>query len=125
MKKESCFSFESIPQINKILDERKKNNKYSVIFIKNYLINGLGVNWLNSLINLIKTSNKKHVIKFYIDCGYDYGLSISLMYADIDYIKLKAEKSIFLKINQIAQKNKVLLNPNFNIVGVSQNKIIK
>ena len=52
----------------------------------------------------------------------DYGLSILIMRENIDYLKIKTNKEILKKINQIAKKNKVVLNPNFNVVDISKIK---
>ena len=73
---------------------------------------------------LIKKINKNHNITYYVDSGYDYGLSILLIRENIKYIKLKANKIILKKIDTICKKNKVLLNPDFNIVD-NTNKYFK
>ena len=42
----------------------------------------------------------------------------------IDFIKVNTNSIIFKKINNIAKKNKVLLNPSFHIVDLSNIKNI-
>ena len=44
------------------------------------------------------------------------------MKENIHYLKIKSNKDIFNKINQVAKKNKVLLNPNFDIQDFSKIK---
>ena len=48
-----------------------------------------------------------------------------LIRQNIDYIKLKSNDILLKKINQIAKKNKVLLNPNFNVVDLTKIKNIE
>ncbi len=79
----------------------------------------------NYATNHIKNKYKTHNIKFFIDSGYDQGLSILLTHENIDYLKLKNNKIILNKINQIAKKNKVLLNPNFDVVDLTKIKNIQ
>ena len=69
-----------------------------------------------------KKNYHNHKIKFYIDSRKDYGLSIQIFKENIDYLKIKSNNEIIKKIRQIAKKNKVLLNPDFNIVEVSKIK---
>ena len=120
MLKKHCFAINTYEQFEKLIKYKKNKKKILVIYIKNYLIKGLGINWLKALIKLIKKNYSEYNIKFYIDAGYDYGLSILLIRENIDYLKLKSSKVILIKINQIAKKNKVLLNPNFNVVRLTK-----
>ena len=120
MLKKHCFAVNTYEQFEKLIKYKKNKKKILVIYIKNYLIKGLGINWLKALIKLIKKNYSEYNIKFYIDAGYDYGLSILIIRENIDYLKLKSSKVVLIKINQIAKKNKVLLNPNFDVVEVSK-----
>ena len=122
MIKRNCFSIKTYLQFEKLIQIKKNKNKVLVIYIKNYLIKGFGIEWLKTLQKLIKKNYSKYNIKFYVDVGYDYGLSILIIKQDIDYLKLKSNKIILEKINQIAKKNKVVLNPNFDVVEVSKIK---
>ena len=121
MKIRKCFSVSSYSQIEKLL-ESKKTKKILIIYIKSNLIKGFGIDWLRVLINLIKKNYKQFKIKFYVDSGTDYGLSILIIRENIDYLKLRSNKIILSKINQMAKKNKVVLNPNFNVVDLSKIK---
>tara|TARA_B100001287_G_C22632450_1_gene505878 strand:+ start:478 stop:867 length:390 start_codon:yes stop_codon:yes gene_type:complete len=123
--KRYCFSISNYFQFEKIIKLKKNKNRTIVVYIKNYLIKGFGINWLITLIKKIKNNYSKYNIKFYVDAKNDHGLSILIMREEIDYIKLKSNKVILNKINQIAKKNKVLLNPNFDVVETSNLKNIK
>ncbi|RPG36819.1 MAG: hypothetical protein CBD85_003370 [Gammaproteobacteria bacterium TMED225] len=122
MPKKICFAVSTLTQIESLIELRKSKSKSSIILIKYFLIKGFGVEWLRSLINYINKKYKTHNIKFFVDSGYDQGLSILLTQENIDYIKLKNDKIILNKINQIAKKNKVLLNPTFDVVDLTKIK---
>ncbi len=125
MINKECFSVNTIFEIEKLIKLKKNKRKIIVIFVKSYLIKGFGISWLNTLIKIVKKKHSQHKIKFFIDAGNDYGLSLLILRENIDYLKLKSNKIILNKINDIAKKNKVLLNPNFNIVEFSKIKNYK
>ena len=50
----------------------------------------------------------------------NYGLCILLIEEKINYLKIKTNNIIFKKISQMANKNKVLLNPKFDIVHLTK-----
>ena len=120
-----CFSINTFEQAKKVIQESKKINTKPVLFISYYIISGFGIEWLRSLQLLLKKIIFKNSYKFYVDANYDYGLSIDLIKLKVDYIKLKSNPLILNKINQIAKKNKVLLNPSFRIVDLSNIKNIE
>ena len=82
----------------------------------------MGIDWIKAIIKLIKKNYSEYNIKFFIDSGNDHGLSILILKENIDYIKLKSNKVVLNKINQIAKKNKVLMNPDFDIIEISKIK---
>ena len=125
MSKKICFAVSTLTQIENLVEFRKSKFKTSIILIKYFLIKGFGIEWLRSLINLTNKKYKMHNIKFFVDSGYDQGLSILLTYENVDYIKLKNNEIVLNKINQIAKKNKVLLNPNFDVVDLTKIKNIQ
>ena len=125
MPKKICFAVSTLTQIESLIEFRKSKFKTSIIFIKYFLIKGFGIEWLRTLINHIKNKYKTHNIKFFVDSGYDQGLSILLTLENIDYLKLKNNKIVLNKIKQIAKKNKVLLNPTFYVVDLTKNKNIQ
>ena len=125
MPKKICFAVSTLTQIESLIEYRKSKFKTSIILIKYFLIKGFGVEWLRSLINYINKKYKTHNVKYFVDSGYDQGLSILLTYEKVDYIKLKNNKIVLNKINQIAKKNKVLLNPTFDVVDLTKIKNIQ
>ena len=125
MSKKICFAVSTLTQIESLIEFRKSNFKTSIILIKYFLIKGFGVEWLRSLIKYIKKKYKIHNIKFFVDSGYDQSLSILLIHENVDYIKLNNNKIVLNKINQIAKKNKVLLNPTFDVVDLTKIKNIQ
>ena len=125
MTKTYCFSINSYNQFQQLIHYNDNKKRVLIIYIKYYLIKGFGLNWLNILIKMIKENYSNYNIKFFIDSGNDHGLSVLVMKENIQYIKLRANSIILNKINQISKKNKVLLNPNFNVVDFSKFKKIR
>ncbi len=125
MYNKKCYAVSTADQLKRLIEIRDKKYKISIIFIKYYLVKGFGLEWLKLLIEFIRSQYKSHKIKFYVDAGYNHGLSLLLIYENIDYIKLKSNKIILKKINQIAKKNKVVLNPNINVVDLMNIKNIE
>ncbi len=119
MSKKLCFSISTYAQLENLINKRNRINEKTIVYIKNHLIKGFGIEWLRSLKLIGKKINKNHKVVFFVDCGYDYGLSIMLIKEEIEYIRLKANSNILAKINNICTINKVLLNPDFNIVNPS------
>ena len=122
MSKKDCFAIKTFFQFKDIIKYKKNKKKILIIFIKYYLIKGFGIDWLKTFINLINKNYSEYNIKFYVDAGSDHGLCVLITKEKIDYIKLKSNKVILNKIKDITKKNKVLLNPDFNIVDVSKLK---
>ena len=122
MSNKICFSINSYFQFKNFIKFKKNNKKLLILYIKNYLLDGFDIYWLRSFINLVKINYSEHNIKFYVDAGNNYGLSILVLNENIDYLKLNSNKIILNKIKQIAKKNKVLLNPKFDIVDLSKIK---
>ena len=119
MTRQKCFSVSTYKQLEDLINIRNKIENKTIIYIKYYLIKGFGIEWLKTLQLIVSKIDRKHKIIFYVDCGYDYGLSILLIKEKIKYIRLKANAKILRKINNICHRNKVLLNPDFNIVNHS------
>ena len=120
MSKKICFAISSIKQLDKLIRSKKDNKNILIIYIKNNLIKGLGIDWLNTFIKITKKKYKDLTFKFVVDSGTDYGLSQLLLKEDIDYLKLKSNKIIMNKINQIAKKNNVLFNVSFDVLDLSK-----
>ena len=122
MSKRKCFLIHSLIELENLLQHKKDKRKFLIIFLSNYIVRGFGVDWLNSFLKLVKKKYSSYNIKFYVDAGRDYGLSLLILREDIDYLKINTNKVIMSKIKQIAKQNKVLLNPAFNIVDLSRIK---
>ncbi len=119
-----CFAVNTLKQAEETIKEANKNNIKPIIFIKYYIVKGFGVDWIKTLQLLLASSFSQNSFKLYVDANTDYGLSIELISIKINYIKLRSNHKIIKKINQIAKKNKVLLNPSFRIVDLSNLKNI-
>ena len=119
-----CFGVNTLKQAEETIKETNKNNIKPIIFIKYYIVKGFGVDWIKSLQFLLASSFPQDSFQLYVDANTDYGLSIELISIKINYIKLRCNHKILKKINQIAKKNKVLLNPSFRIVDLSNIKNI-
>ena len=114
MIKKKCYSISNYRQLLSVTNINK--NKIIVIYIKYRLVNGFGVDWLRTIINFSYKLRKKSSVEFYVDCGTNYGLCVLLIEEKINYLKIKTNNIILKKISQMAKKNKVLLNPKFDIV---------
>ena len=88
------------------------------------MINGFGPDWIKEFKNLLEKKFSKKKFKLFVDCKKNYGLFINLVEQKIDYLKIDAKKETYKRLNQIAKKNKVLLNPSFPIVDLSNIKNI-
>ena len=119
-----CFTVNTFKQAEETIQEAKKNKIKPIIFIKYYIVKGFGVDWIKALQLLLASSFSQNSFKLYVDANTDYGLGIELINIKINYLKLRCNHKIIKKINQIAKKNKVLLNPSFRIVDLSNIKNI-
>jgi hypothetical protein len=119
-----CFAVNTLKQAEETIQEANKNNIKPIIFIKYYIVKGFGVDWIKTLQLLLASSFTQSSFELYVDANTDYGLSIELISIKIRYIKLRCNHNIIKKINQIAKKNRVILNPSFRIVDLSNIKNI-
>ena len=125
MKKQvGCYAVINFKQAEEVIKFAKINNINPIIFIKYYMVSGFGVDWIKAYIALLTKSFPRHSFRLYVDCNRNYGLAIQLIQIKIDYIKLSANSIILKKIKNMSAKNKVLLNPSFNIVDLSNIKNI-
>ena len=88
------------------------------------MINGFGSDWLKEFNILLEKRFSKKTFKMYVDCKKNYGLFINLVEQKIDYLKVDAKKETLKRLNQIAKKNKVSLNPEFSVLDLSKIKKI-
>lgn len=125
MFKKKCYAINTYLEFENIIKFKTNKRKVLIIFFKKYLVKGFGIEWLNIFIKLIRKNYPEYNIKFFVDAGNDQGLSLLIIKENIDYLKLRSNKIILDKINQIAKKNKVVLNPNFDVVDLSKIKNYK
>ena len=121
--KNYCFSFTNYYHTAEIIKTCNNKNIKPVLFINNKLISDLGIEWLNSLDVMLNTQKKLKNYKFYVDVKKNYGLFISLVEKEIDYIKIETSKENTSKIKEIAKLNNVLINPQFSVVDPLKSKI--
>ena len=121
--KNYCFSFTNYNHTAEIIKSCNNKNIKPVLFINNKLISDLGIEWLNSLDVMLNTQKKLKNYKFYVDVKKNYGLFISLVEKEIDYIKIETSKENTSKIKEIAKLNNVLINPQFSVVDPLKSKI--
>jgi len=123
--KNYCFTINSYHQAAEVITIFKKNKIVPVLYIKYYLINGLGMDWLNELKNMLLREFKSNDFKTYIDVRKNYGLFISLVEQKINFIKIQANQDILKRLGQIGKLNKVLINPNFSVIDLSKSKNLR
>ena len=124
LSKNICFNVSSYNQACRVINSCNKNNIKPVIYIKYFIANGLGPDWINEFKNLLRKKYAKKNYKICIDCKKNYGLLINLMEKQIDYLMFNPKIYSLKKIKKIAIKNKVSLNPKFSVVEVSKVKNI-
>ena len=122
--KNYSFAINSYNQAVNIIINCQKRKIFPIIYIKYFMINGLGTEWIKELNNLLEQKFSRKKFKVFVDCKKNYGLFISLVEQKIDYLKVDAEKETFKRLNQIAKKNMVSLNPKINVLDFSKIKNI-
>tara|TARA_B100000965_G_C18960224_1_gene485132 strand:+ start:14 stop:430 length:417 start_codon:yes stop_codon:yes gene_type:complete len=123
-KKQIAFTINNLEQAEGIITEAKIYKIIPILHFKNYILAGFGSDFIITFKNILISKFGKSSFKLFVDCGFNYGLSIDMIALKINYIKLKGNLVNLKKINNIASKNKVLLNPAFNIVDFRNRKKI-
>ena len=59
MIKKKCYSISNYRQLLSVININKNKNKIIVIYIKYRLVNGFGVDWLRTIVNLSYKLRKK------------------------------------------------------------------
>ena len=120
-----CFNVNNICQAQKVTLSCKNYKIIPIFFIKFYLINGFGPDWIVEFRNLLlKKFNKKN-FKIFVDCRKNYGLFIHLVQQKIDFLQVKGKNNTLKRLKQIARKNKITINPKFNIIDLTKIKNIE
>ena len=122
--KKYSFVVNSFNQAVQTIKSCHNKKIFPIIFIRYFMINGFGSDWLKEFIFLLEQRFSKKTFKMYVDCKKNYGLFINLVGQKIDYLKIDAKKETMKRLNQIAKKNKVSLNPQFSVLDLSKIKNI-
>ena len=115
-KKLFAFTISKLDQAEDIILETKIYKIKPVLHFKYYILSGFGPEYVFFLKKMLISKFGKSSFKLFIDCGFDSSLSIRMALKKIEYIKLRGNTIILKKIRDITNKNRVLLNPSFNIV---------
>ncbi len=115
-KKLVAFTISKLDQAEDIILETKVFKIKPILHFKYYMLRGFGSEYVLTIQKILISKFGKSSFKLFIDCGFDSSLSIRMAVKKIEYIKLRGNAIILKKIKDIAYKNRVLLNPSFNIV---------
>ena len=103
----------------------KTNKILPIFYIKFYLIDGFGLDWIIEFRNLLLKKFNKNNFKILVDCKKNYGLFINLVQHKIDFLQVSSDSHTLARLKNIAEKNKVTVNPKISIVNLSNIKNIK
>ena len=123
-KKLIAFTVNTLEQAENIILETKTYKVSPILHLKKYFLIGFGVDFILTFREMLISKFGKKSFKLFVDCGFNHGLAIRMSAKKINYLKLSANPIILLKVNNIAKKNRVLLNPSFNIVDCRNRKNI-
>ena len=123
-KKLFAFTINSLEEAESVILTSKSFKIKPILYFKKYFLLGFGAEFILTFRKILITSFGKSNFKLFIDCGSDQSLAIKIANEKIDYLKLKSNSIILSKIKNIAFKNRVLLNPSFNIVDCRNRKNI-
>ncbi len=123
-KKLVAFNINTLEQAEKIILETKNYKIKPILHFKYYMLNGFGPEYILTFQKILISKFGKSSFKLFIDCGFDSSLSIRMAIKKIDYIKLRGNSINLKKIRNITDKNRVLLNPPFNVVDLKNIKNI-
>ena len=123
-KKLIAFTINTLEQAENIIFKSKDYKIIPILHFKKYFLIGFGFDFILTFQNMLISKFGKSSFKLYVDCGFDQSLAIAMATKRIDYLKLKANSNVLLKIENNNKKNRVLLNPSFNIVDCRNRKNI-
>lgn len=115
-----AFSINSFYKAEKTIECCIEKKIFPIVFIKYFIVNGFGYEWVIELRNLLEKKFTRKKFDIYVDCKKNYGLFICLVENKIDYLKIDAKNDTYERLNEIAKKNRVLLNPKFSIVDLDK-----
>ena len=123
-KKLFAFTINTLEEAESILLGSKTYKIKPTLHFKKYLLLGFGAEFILTFREILISKFGKYSFKLFVDCGFDQSLAIKMANKKINYLKLKNNSIILSKINNIAYKNRVLLNPSFTIVDCRNRKNI-
>ena len=123
-KKLIAFTINTLEEAESIILGSKIYKIKPVLHLKKYFLLGFGVEFILTFREMLISKYGKSSFKLFVDCGFDQSLAINMANKKINYLKLKSNSIILSKINNIAYKNTVSLNPSFNIVDCRNRKNI-
>ena len=123
-KKLFAFTVNNLEEAECVILESKAYKIIPILYFKKYLLLGFGVEFILTFREILISKFGKSNFKLFVDCGFDQSLAITMANKKINYLKLKNNSIILSKINNIAYKNRVLLNPSFTIVDCRNRKNI-
>ena len=115
-KKPYAFSVNTLNQAEVIISEAKIYKIKPILHFKNYILKGFGSDFILTFQKILKSKFGSYSFKVFVDCGFDISLSIKMATKKIDFIKFRGNPIVLKKVKNITHKNRVLLNPSFNIV---------
>ena len=124
-KKIFAFTINNLKEAENIILGCKPYNIKPILYFKKYFLLGFGAEFILTFRDMLIFKFGKSNFKLFVDCGFNQSLAIKMANEKIHYLKLKNNSLILSKINNIAYKNRVLLNPSFNIVDCRNRKNIK
>ena len=123
-KKLFAFTINTLEQAEKIILESKIYKITPILHLKKYFLNGFGADFLLAFQDILISKFGKSSFELFVDCGFNQSLTIQMANKKINYLKLNGNSIILSKIKNITEKNRVLLNPTFNIVDCRNRKNI-
>ena len=123
-KKLFAFTINTLEEAESVILVSKSLKIKPILYFKKYFLLGFGAEFILTFRKILINRFGKSNFKLFIDCGSDQSLVIKMANEKIDYLKLKSNSIILSKIKNIAFKNRVLLNPSFNIVDCRNRKNI-
>ena len=123
-KKLFAFTINTLEEAESVILASKSFKIKPILYFKKYFLLGFGAEFILTFREMLISKFGKSNFKLFIDCGSDQSLAIKMANEKIDYLKLKSNSIILSKIKNIAFKNRVLLNPSFNIVDCRNRKNI-
>ena len=123
-KKSFAFTINTLEEAKFVILAGKSYKIKPILYFKKYFLLGFGTEFILTFKEMLISKFGKSNFKLFVDCGPDQSLAIKMANEKIDYLKLRSNSIILSKIKNIAFKNRVLLNPSFNIVDCRNRKNI-